>query len=224
LRIGGAVPANGRTANESRRRIGLVPRLTPPSSRLTPFLKVTGILLAAGSGSRFGGGKLAHPLADGTPIGVASLRHLRQALSDVIVVVRAGDEKTRRVFAGEGATMRECVDAHLGMARTLACGLRAAPDAPGWLFALGDMPFLKPATIRAVADAIGNGIAMPEYAGQRGNPVGFAARYREELLSLEGDEGARSLLRRHPEDVRVVACDDPGILRDIDRREDLEKP
>jgi hypothetical protein len=32
------------------------------------------------------------------------------------------------------------------------------------------------------------------------------------------------LLRRHPEDVRVVACDDPGILRDIDRREDLEKP
>lgn len=142
----------------------------------------------------------------------------------MVVVVRAGDEKTRKVFAGEGVAVQECADAHLGMSRTLACGLRTALDAQGWLFALGDMPFLAPATIRAVADAIGDGIAIPEYGGRRGNPVGFAARYREELLGLEGDEGARSLLRRHPEDVRVVACDDPGILRDIDRREDLEKP
>jgi molybdenum cofactor cytidylyltransferase len=198
------------------------PRLTPHSSRLTPFLKVTGILLAAGSGSRFGGGKLAHPLADGTPIGVASLRNLRQALADVVVVVRAGDERTRQVFADEGIAVQECTDAHLGMSRTLACGLRASLDAQGWLFALGDMPFLKPETIRAVAGAIGEGIAMPQYAGRRGNPVGFARRYREELLALEGDEGARSLLARHPEDVRVVACDDPGILRDIDRPEDLK--
>ncbi|HEX4984878.1 MAG TPA: nucleotidyltransferase family protein [Burkholderiales bacterium] len=185
-------------------------------------MEITGILLAAGSASRFGGGKLAHPLPDGTPIGLASLRNLRAALPDVLVVIREGDARLREMFEDEGARVQECADARLGISRSLACAVRAAPAGRGWLFALGDMPYLKPQTLRAVAGSIGDGIAIPEYAGQRGNPVGFASRYVDELLALRGDEGARSLLRRHPDDVTVVPCDDPGILRDIDRREDLD--
>jgi molybdenum cofactor cytidylyltransferase len=198
-----------------------VPRPASLASVFKPLLKVTGILLAAGSGSRFGGGKLAHPLPDCTPIGVASLGNLRAALSDVMVVIREGDDHLRRLFEAQGVAVHACADAHLGMSRSLGCGVRAAPDAQAWLFALGDMPFLRPDTIRDVAASIGNGIAIPEFEGRRGNPVGFAARYGRELLDLQGDEGARSLLGRHAADVTVIACDDPGILRDIDRREDL---
>lgn len=153
---------------------------------------------------------------------MASLRNLREALASVVVVVRGGDAVLRKMFEDEGVPVHECGNAHLGMSRSLACGVNAAPDASAWLFALGDMPYLKPQTLRSVAQSIGNGIAVPAYAGQRGNPVGFANRYREELLGLGGDEGARALLGRHPRDVTVVACDDPGILRDIDRREDLD--
>jgi molybdenum cofactor cytidylyltransferase len=196
------------------------------TSHQSPPLKIVGILLAAGSGSRFGGGKLLHPLADGTPIGVASLRKLKAALPEVLVVVRAGDDKLRELMQRENVPVHVCEDAHLGMARSLVRGIRAAAGADGWVIALGDMPYLSGATISAVADAIARGavIAIPEYQGQRGNPVGFGSRHEEALLGLQGDEGARALVRRHAADTEVIACDDPGILRDVDRREDLEKP
>ena len=186
-------------------------------------MKIVGILLAAGSGSRFGGGKLLHPLPDGTPIGIASLRNLQSALPDVLVVVRNGDDELREVMQRENVPVLVCDDAHLGMARSLVCGIHAAAGAGGWVIALGDMPYLSATTISAVAGAIakGAGIAIPEYQGRRGNPVGFAARYEKELLGLQGDEGARALVKRHATDVKVVACDDPGILRDVDRKEDL---
>jgi molybdenum cofactor cytidylyltransferase len=191
-----------------------------PSS---PFLKIVGILLAAGSGSRFGGGKLLHRLADGTPIGIVSLRSLRAALPEVLAVVRSGDEELRRLLEAEGACVRICSDAHLGMARSFVCGIDASRDAGGWVIALGDMPFVLPRTIKAVAERIvqTGRIAIPACRGERGHPVGFGRRYLEELLKLEGDEGARSVIGRHPGDVDIVDCDDRGILRDIDTAADL---
>jgi molybdenum cofactor cytidylyltransferase len=186
-------------------------------------LKIVGILLAAGSGSRFGGGKLLHPLADGTPIGVASLRNLKLALPGAVAVVRGDDVRLRDLFEKEGAGVHPCEDAHLGMARSFVCGIDASRDADGWVIALGDMPFLLPQTIAAIAQRVAqtDGIAIAAYRGERGHPVGFSRRYRDELLTLEGDEGARSLIGRHPADVEIVDCDDPGILRDIDTPGDL---
>lgn len=186
-------------------------------------MAISGILLAAGSGSRFGGGKLLHPLPDGTPLGIASLRKLKSALPGTVAVVRAGDEPLRDLILREGVAVHVCDDAHLGMARSLVCGISATADADGWVIALGDMPFISRDTIAAVAAAIARGatIAVASYRGERGHPVGFGKGHLRELLALQGDEGARALLKRHPDEIETIACDDPGVLRDIDRREDL---
>ena len=185
-----------------------------------------GILLAAGSGSRFGGRKLLHRLQDGTPIGVASLRNLRKALPDVIAVVRTGDDELSELLESEGIVVTLCEDAHLGMAHSLACAIRASKNAGAWVIALGDMPYVAPATIGAVARELARsgGIIVPACRGKRGLPVGFGSRYRAELLGLKGDEGARSVIRRHAQDVKIVDCDDPGILRDIDTPGDAGSP
>ena len=189
-------------------------------------MKITGILLAAGSGSRFGGGKLLHPLPDGTAIGVASLLNLKSALTDVIAVVRSGDDALRKLLEGQDVGIFDCSDAHLGMARSFVCGIHASRDAHGWVIALGDMPFVLPRTIKAIAERVAQTerIAIPAYRGERGHPVGFGRRYLAELLKLEGDEGARSVVERHPRDVGIVDCDDPGIVRDVDTAADLERP
>ena len=92
-----------------------------------------------------------HPLADGTPIGVASLRILRNALPEVLVVVRAGDEKLRAAFEAEKVPVLVSNDAHLGMGHSLVCGIEANAEAQGWIIALADMPFLLPATIETIA-------------------------------------------------------------------------
>jgi molybdenum cofactor cytidylyltransferase len=185
-------------------------------------LNIVGILLAAGSGSRFGGGKLLHPLRDGTPIGVTSLRNLKKALPEVIAVVRAGDDELSDLLESEGVAVTLCEDARLGMAHSLACAIRASMNAGAWVIALGDMPYLAPATIRAVARQVARSgrIIVPAYRGERGHPVGFGSRYRADLLDLEGDQGARSVVRCHTQEVEVIECDDPGILRDIDAPDD----
>jgi molybdenum cofactor cytidylyltransferase len=109
------------------------------------------------------------------------------------------------------------------MGASLACGVAAALDADGWIVALGDMPWIAPTAIAAVADAIKAGaeIAAPSYRGERGHPVGFAQSYGRALSTLGGDEGARTILAARQWAVRVVEVDDPGVIRDVDQPEDL---
>ncbi len=187
---------------------------------------VTGVLLAAGAGSRFGGRKLLHRLADGTPIGIAAWRNLTQALPASLVVVRTGDDELERAFIQVGARVVRCDDAAQGMGHSLACGIRASPDAAGWVIALADMPRVAPESILEVARQVqgaGGRIAVPFYRGTRGHPVGFSASHRAALLALQGDAGARALLQQCSADVVRVELDDPGILQDVDTREDAAK-
>jgi molybdenum cofactor cytidylyltransferase len=181
------------------------------------------VLLAAGAGSRFGGGKLLAPLPDGTPLGIASLRNLLACGLPVTAVVRPEDEELANLLSAEGARVIRCPDARQGMAHSLICAIRANPDAAGWIIALGDMPRVKPATIAAVAAALQSdaAIAIPFHQGRRGNPIAIGRAYREELLQLSGDVGARALFQRHATELSRIEVDDPGVLADVDTPGDL---
>ena len=184
--------------------------------------RIAGILLAAGAGARFGGGKLLYPLG-GVSIGVRAVRHLMAAGLAVTAVVRPDSEELARLFKQEGAAVSVCANAAEGMGVSLAHAIAQTRDAAGWVVALADMPHIQPATIRQVADAVQRGalIAAPAYRGERGHPVGFGAALRDELLACRGDEGARAIIRRHHADIQLFATDDRGVIFDIDRKEDI---
>ena len=193
-------------------------------------MRIVGVLLAAGEGARFGGGKLlarvprtAHGVAAGTTIGAASAMHLMAALNDVVAVVRRGDAMLERTLAATGARVVPCGRAADGMGASLACGVAECIDADGWIVALADMPWIAPTSIVAVADAVRAGaeIAATRFDGQRGHPVGFSRKYGALLAQLSGDEGARSLVAARQSALRLVDVDDPGVLRDVDRPSDL---
>ena len=183
------------------------------------------ILLAAGAGARFGGGKLLHPLEDGVAIAAHAARNLIAAGLEVMAVVRPGDFPVYELLEQEGCTVTMCPDATLGMGVSLAHGVAMTKDAGGWIVALADMPRIKPETIAHVAQALAAGakITAPEYQGDRGHPVGFGKRFRHELQALTGDSGARPIVQRNLALLRLIECDDPGVLLDIDRRSDLAK-
>ncbi len=185
--------------------------------------RIVGLLLAAGQGRRFGADKLRQPLADGTPVAVAAARALKAACPESVAVLRPEQDELAGWLAAEGLTVIRAAAAHGGMGHSLAAGVAASPDADGWLVALADMPRIRVATHRSVADAIANGAALaaPTYAGQRGHPVGFAARWRDALMALEGDEGARSIVRRNAGLLHAIGTDDPGVLQDVDTPADL---
>ncbi len=186
-----------------------------------------GILLAAGSGVRFGGGKLLARLTTGErageAVGVAACRNLLAALPQVIAVVRQDDPALAAALGAAGARIVRCANAAEGMGASLACGAAAAPEGAGYVVALADMPWIRPQTIGAVVAALAGGaqIVAPGYRDQRGHPVGFAAGYRAQLMQLAGDEGARALVAAHANVLTLLPTDDPGVLRDVDTLADL---
>lgn len=185
---------------------------------------ISGILLAAGAGSRFGGDKLLHPLEDGVAIAAHAARNLLAATPDVIAVVRWGDFPLYEMLEQEGCQVVMFKDAARGMGATLAHGVGHARGADGWVIALADMPRIAPDTVKKIIAALQDGalVAAPVRNGERGHPVGFGAPLREELLALSGDQGARAVLDRHRDAVRLLEFDDPGIILDIDRKADLD--
>ena len=186
-----------------------------------------GILLAAGFGRRFvasgGGNKLLHPFEDGLPVGLRTARVWKTALDKVLAVVRPEDAILAGFFRQAGCEIVNNSDALDGMGTSVAAGVAACPNACGWIVGLADMPYVSETTILALSRALAEGasLAAPYFQGQRGQPVAFSARYRDELLALQGDAGAREILKTHAQHVLRVEVDDRGILRDIDTLQDL---
>lgn len=181
------------------------------------------ILLAAGRGSRFGADKLMHPLADGIPMVLAAARNLKAAIPDVLTVVNGENLELMALLEEMGVAFSVCPHAAQGMGASLAWGVARTRQADGWLIALGDMPWIRPETIRTVAETVTGPsvIAAPAYQGRRGHPVAFGRDHGPALMALSGDEGARRLLAALPREVVLLPCDDSGVVRDIDIPEEI---
>jgi molybdenum cofactor cytidylyltransferase len=194
---------------------------------MTPQRPVVGLLLAAGSGSRFGGDKLLAKLTDGRPLALAALATLAAGVDAVVAVVRPGDVALSSLFGKSGALVAVCPNAAEGIGASLACGVREAqqrfPQAQGAVIALADMPWLSSSTVQRVVTALRRGsvLVAPTHRGTRGHPVAISARYFAELQDLSGDEGARALLAAHDAELELIAVDDPGVLRDVDTKADI---
>ena len=185
-------------------------------------MNIVGLLLAAGSASRFGSDKLRHPLLHGVPIAVQALRNLQAEVDKVFAVVKPGDAA---LFGNESAPI-VCERANEGMGASLACAARAAGKRDAYIVALADMPFIRPTSIAAVRHALERGAALaaPYFRARRGHPVGVGGRFYEQLIALGGDEGARKILSEHAGELVKIPIGDPGVIRDIDTPADLLPP
>lgn len=190
-------------------------------------MALTGILLAAGRGKRFDPSGVQNKLlqtlggAAGDVVVAASAKNMLAVLPRVLAVVRPGDDKVAVLLGSLGCEVRVCADADLGMGESLTTAIEHTKGAEGWVIALGDMPYVLPETIRALAATVERGarIAAPVYEGRRGNPVAFSSFHLPLLLALSGDQGARAILKSHA--VSELVVDDAGVVRDIDMPGDL---
>jgi molybdenum cofactor cytidylyltransferase len=188
--------------------------------------EIVGLLLAAGSASRFGSDKLHHKLPHGVSIAAQAARHLKAEVQQVIAVVKPGADDLAATLSAEGCQIIVCPNAAEGMGASLACAAKAAGEAQGYLVALADMPFIRCSSIAAVREALvaGASLAAPYFRTRRGHPVGISGRFFDDLLNSAGDQGARKLLSAHEKDLVKVPVGDPGVIRDIDTPGDLTPP
>jgi CTP:molybdopterin cytidylyltransferase MocA len=182
---------------------------------------VAGLLLAAGAGRRMGRPKALVEL-DGEPLVRRGVRLLAQAgCGPVVVVVGARADEVRPLC--EGAQVVEAADWSTGMAASLHAGL-AALDADACVVALVDQPLVTPAAVERLRAAHRDGAvaAVATYDGRPRNPVLLDRSVWDEVAqAADGDEGARSWLRAHPDRVVHVDCSDAGVPTDVDTPQDL---
>lgn len=183
-----------------------------------PASKVLALVLAAGSGRRFGADKRRALMADGMPLLAATLAQAQRNFAQVAVVLRPADDP-RQLGVPAGVQVIYCTTAEQGMGHSLAAGIAALHGQPASAIAilLGDMPWVRSATLQALsAPAAAQRMVFPLHAGERGHPVLFGRDFWAPLQALSGDAGAKALLAAHPDAWLGVAVDDLGVLRDVD--------
>lgn len=187
---------------------------------------IAGVVLAAGSSSRFGGQKLL-ALLDGTPVVRWSVEALLEAgLADVVVVLGRDAPEVRAALAGLPVRCVTNAAYAQGLSGSLRAGVMALGDTvTAAVLALGDQPRVGAAVVRALCEAYRESrspIVVPVYEGVRGNPVLVDRSLFGELLAVTGDEGARGVIARDA--ARVHRVELPYAMpADVDTRADLER-
>lgn len=178
-------------------------------------MKLAAIVLAAGKGERFGGGKLAASLAGRPLLDHAVAIALASPAERVIVVARP----EVRPMEHPSAVKLDLVSA--GLADSLRAGTAAAGDVDGVLIFLGDMPLVPTGMAARLVEAIGDGLAaLPTWEGRPGHPVLLSRRAFALVDGLEGDEGLGRVLRGRSDVVRLPVAEE-GVVLDVDSVADL---
>ncbi len=186
--------------------------------------RLAGIVLAAGTSSRFGTrNKLLAQINGQAMVRGVVEAALATELEPVIVVTGHQADAVREVLAGLEVVYAYNAEFADGQSGSLKTGIGAVPPAcAGAMILLGDMPEVGAETINQLLDEfIGEDcIVVPQCAGRRGNPVILGRKSFTELETDSGDEGARRLLAA--DNVRMIDVHSDAVLRDFDTPESLE--
>lgn len=186
------------------------------------------VVLAAGAGSRFGGGKLTAPWGEGLLLDAALAAAFAAPVRSVTVVwgadqavLAAASRYADRTGQSGRLHLLRNVQHEEGMGASLRAGIASLPpDAAGAFVFLGDMPRIPHGIAPRLAQALAAGAraAAPVCDGRRGHPALFSAELFPALRSLAGDRGAGWLLSAMTHGLSLVPTDDDGVLFDVDER------
>jgi molybdenum cofactor cytidylyltransferase len=184
------------------------------------------VVLAAGGSSRFGSPKQLARWQGQTFIERAVDTALAAAAGQPVVVVLGAEIEQSRALLKDKPI--EIIINHRwgqGQSTSMQAGLAALPGHVGSaIFVLVDLPQLTPDVLTALIDRHRQTLApivWPEFEGQRGNPVLFDRALFPELKQIRGDTGGRALIKMYAAQAERVAVENPAVLQDFDRPEDL---
>jgi len=189
---------------------------------------IAAVILAAGRSTRMGGpNKLLAELGGKPLVRIVTEQALASKAQGVIVVTGHQAGEVEKVLHGLKVTFVNNPDFAAGLASSVKAGIAAVPAGiDGAVICLGDMPLIDSQLIDRLIEAFapdrGHLIALPVSDSRRGNPVLWSRRFFNELMTLDGDIGARHLIAKHTEAVMEVAVEGRGAFLDIDTPQALE--
>jgi molybdenum cofactor cytidylyltransferase len=209
---------------------------------LSTSLSTAAIILAAGSSSRMTGGrhKLLLPLDDRPVLAhVIDATLASQAHPTIVVLGHQSDQvrsQIKHYTIHHDITLIENTHYLQGMSTSLRIGIQTlltngyrngslSYEIDSALIVLGDQPLITPQVIDTLITAYrtaGTPIVAPLYKGKRGSPVLFDKSLFAELIEVTGDEGGRTVLERHHQEVELIEIGDALANYDVDTWEAYE--
>jgi molybdenum cofactor cytidylyltransferase len=189
-------------------------------------VKIGCVLLAAGAGRRFGGGKLFYEV-DGEPMIARALKLFHGlAFAARVCVTRAEAIELQQLALQSGFPVAINPDPERGVGTSVAIATEAIlakePSLDGILYAVADQPYLTRESVKALIhtfEAHPTNIVSLCFGKRRGNPAVFPAEFYPELCALKEDIGGGAVIKRHPERLRLVEALSAHELDDIDKKE-----
>jgi molybdenum cofactor cytidylyltransferase len=205
--------------------------VTRPQPREEPVPEkgrnIAAIVLAAGRSSRMGGpNKLLAEIAGRPLVRIVVEEALASHARPVIVVTGHQRERVEAALAGLPVKFAHNPNFADGLGTSLKTGIAALPaEVDGVIVCLGDMPQVDAGLIDRLIGALdpdkGALVVVPTIDGKRGNPVVWSRRFFPDLMTVEGDIGARYLIGRYPEAVAEVPLSGTAAFTDVDTPEAL---
>jgi len=189
--------------------------------------RVAAVLLAAGRSTRMGAvNKMLAEIGGKSLVRIAAEQAVASRAQPVIVVT--GHERERVEIALKGLPVRLVHNPNFseGLGTSLKAGITCVPqEADAAIICLADMPQVDAALIDRLIAAFdperGALVVVPSIDGRRGNPVVWSRRFFHDLMSIQGDVGARHLISNYAEAVVEVPVSGDAALTDVDTPESL---
>lgn len=188
--------------------------------------EIWAVILGAGESKRMKTQKLLLPFDGKTMIERVIENVMQSDVDHTLVVIGSNREEILGVIGN--LPVSHCYNDNYkqGMLSSVKYGVKALPaNYDAVLVFLGDQPMIPKEAVNMVIDTYRNsnkGIVIPTFRKKRGHPLLIDRRYLEEIERLEEKEGLRGLAIKFADDVLEVETNMPGILRDIDTREEYE--
>ena len=186
-------------------------------------IKINLILLASGNSTRFKGNKLLE-MVNNKPMYMNVIEKvLKLKLNKIILVTQYGEIKEELSKYPIQIVMNE--NSELGISHSIKLGINEDIEADAYMFMVCDQPFISLKSMENLIERFiksNKGMACVEHNGSLGNPTIFSGKYKHELLSLNGDVGGKTIMKKHLDDLEKVQIIHEVELMDIDTKEELE--
>ena len=187
-------------------------------------MKIAGLILAAGCSSRMGDeNKLMMPFQGKPMLNHVVNASLNSNMTQTFVVVGHQSSEIKNLVQSDDIQCVENEQWETGMASSIVAGISQLKQFDGFLILLGDMPLVTPELINEIIfHGSADKIVIPIKDGLHGNPVFFGSKFRDELLTLYGDSGAKKVIQDNLSSMIKIEIQSNTIFKDYDTKESLE--
>ena len=187
---------------------------------------ISAILLAAGQSKRMGSENKLTKKIQGIPLIKHSVKNILDSSIDELIIVVGHQKEIIGKLIDKNEKIKFVFNKNFenGMASSIKIGMdNLSEKTEAFFICLGDMPLVNQDVYNQLITSINNKeIIVPTYKGQQGNPVLFSKSIKEKIFTLQGDIGAKKILKTNESKILNVEINDQGITKDFNTQENFD--